>query len=104
MRGADLLQVLEHVVCRHHVAVLGVYVVEVGFVGVRVAVSYCFARDYWSVAVLEGVHGGRADAAGGRGAGDDEGVDAGGGEQAREAGPVEGGGEELVEDGLGLAR
>lgn len=104
MCRTDSLQVLEHLLRRHHVAVLGVYVVEVGLVGVRIAVADGLARDYRPVAVLEGVDGGRADAARGRGAGDDEGVYPGGGEQARKTGPVESGGEELVEDGLGLAR
>src|ERR687897_284968 len=79
VRRTDSLQVLEHLLRRLHVAVLGIYVVEVGLMGLFVAVPYRFARDYWSVAVLEGVNGGRADAAGGRGAGDNKGVHPGGG-------------------------
>ena len=71
--------------------------------GVWVAISYCFAGNDGPEAVLEGVHGRRPHAAGGRGSGDDEGVNPGGGEEAGEAGAEEAGGEELVEDGLRLA-
>src|SRR5215213_11560788 len=101
-RCANRLQVIKRVSNRGHIAVLGVYVVEVRFVGVGVAVAYGFAWDYGAEAVLEGVDGGRPDAAGGGCAGDDEGVHACGGEEAGEARAEEARGEELVEDGLRL--
>src|SRR5215211_6175145 len=60
-RCANRLQVIKRVSNRGHIAVLGVYVVEVRFVGVGVAVAYGFAWDYGAEAVLEGVDGGRPD-------------------------------------------
>jgi hypothetical protein len=83
-RGA-LLEEGEHLLNRDYVAVLGVYVVEVCFVGFGVAVAYGFAGDYGTEAVLEGVDGCSADAARGGCAGDDEGIYSGGCEEAGEA-------------------
>src|SRR5215216_3559962 len=97
-RCPNLRQVSERLVNRNHVAVLGVYVVEVRVVGVGVAVAYCFGGDYGTKAVLEGVDGGRPDAARGRCAGDYEGVHTGGGEQGSERRAEEARGEELVQD------
>jgi hypothetical protein len=53
-------------------------------VGVGITVAYGFSRDDGAEAVLKGVDGRCADAAGGGCAGDDEGVYTGGGEQAGE--------------------
>src|SRR5215212_748599 len=103
-RCANRLQVIKRVSNRGHVAVLGVYVVEVRFVGVGVAVAYRFAWDHGAEAVLEGVNGRRAHAARGGCAGDDEGVHAGGCEEAGESRAEEARGEELVEDRLRLFR
>ena len=75
----------QHVVDRHDVAVLRVDVVEVRLVRGRVAVADRLARHDGAVAVLERVDGGRADAAGGRRAGDDDGVAALRGQEASRA-------------------
>ena len=70
--------------------------------GVGVAVAHGFAGNDGAEAVLEGVDGRCADAAGGGCAGDDEGIYAGGGEETGEAGAEEARGEKFVEDWLRL--
>src|SRR5918997_1512347 len=97
-------EVAERLVHPDHVPVLRVNVVEVSLVGGGVAVADGLAGDDGPEAVLEGVDGGGADAARGRGAGDDERVHGGGREKGAQGCAEEAGGEELVEDGLGLPR
>ena len=94
----DLLQIVERLPNGDYVTVLGVYVVEVRRVGVVVAVAHGFAGNDGAEAVLEGVDGRCADAAGGGCSGDDEGICAGGGEETGEAGAEEARGEKFVED------
>src|SRR5215208_6358699 len=94
---------IQHLLDADHVAVLGVYVVEVRLVGIGVAVAHRLAGHDGSEAVLEGVYGRGTDAARGRGSGDDKRVHPGGGEEAGETRAEETGGEELVEDGFRLS-
>src|SRR3954451_25329294 len=82
--GNETLQRLQALVERHDVAVLQVDVVKRRVVGRRSAVADRFPRNDRPVAVLQHVDGGRADAAGGRRAGDDDAVAVVRGEQARE--------------------
>src|SRR3954469_8654200 len=78
-------QIIQHLLDADHVAVLGVYVVEVRLMGVRVAVPHSLTGHDGPEAVLEGVDGRGPYASRGRGASDDERVDPGGGEEAGEA-------------------
>src|SRR4051794_2281574 len=102
--ASEHLQVRDHGVDGHNVAVLRVDVVEVRLVGRRVAIADRLARHRRAVAVLEGVDGGRADAARRRGAGDDDAVAAGRGEQAGERRAEKRRREQLVQDRLGRQR
>src|SRR5919199_2618369 len=62
-----LIQILEYILYRYHVTILGVYIVEVCPVGVGVAVADGFARYDRPEAILQSVYHRCPDAARGRG-------------------------------------